>query len=65
MYLSKTNYPDVILPKFIAASRTFPLAVPQVLIDALLAEQMVAPGDGDALEPVFAHGAPQHTQRSF
>ena len=59
---SEVNALHIILPEFITASWTLPIPVSNAFVDALTAEQMVAPGQRDILKPVFAYRAPQHAQ---
>lgn len=52
----------VILAELFPTSRTLAVSIPKVFIDALLAEEMKAAGDGHTLEAVLANRATQHTE---
>jgi hypothetical protein len=65
LLVREENVGYVVLAEFLSAGGAFAMPVAQVLVDALLAEEMKAPGDGDALKAILAHGAAQHAERHF
>lgn len=55
--------PDIVFAEHSAAVGTFPLAVREASVDALLAERVSTPVDDDAFEPEVARRAFEHFLR--
>jgi hypothetical protein len=60
--MREENIGDIVLTKLLSTGRALAMSIAQILIDALLAEEMETPGDGDAFEAVLADRAAQHAQ---